>query len=643
MSKPIFNNKDYKSKNTQAEIFISEQWFSKMLLSMGEAVIVTDKKGDVTTMNEIAEELTGWRLSDSIGKPIDDIFNAVNEQSLTPVENPINKALKENKVTFLSNHTILIKKDKSQHYIVDSAVPIHNDNMEIVGGALIFRDVTQQSLTRKKFLENKSILKGILDNTNLVIHIKDLEGKYLFINNREEKIYNIMSPDLIGGNTDAHLTKEVADESTRTDILTAKQASLLKYEQVIKHADGTDHNYQTSKFPLYDSDNKMYAICTISYEATENNNDEIKKKLEKQNTILKNESEYDELTENMPNMFFSIDRFFKYSSFNKACEIFTGRKAEEIIGKSMKEVFPIGELLFLIESKEVMKTGKAINFMSTFAFNKNVFTYHLNIFPTKKGISVLMTDLTKQRKSEIEGIELVKSLQKKNKELQQYAFTVAHDLRTPIAKVLTLVSLYNIDTDYKINDKSIIENVASEIADLDNLLNDLNMTISQDNEQKQKEYVDFDTELKLITKVLENEIIESNAVITAEFQKPGGIVTVKSYLYSIIFNLISNAIKYRSEKIPLTIHLQTNQDAKFICLSVKDNGRGIDMKKNGDKVFGLYNRFNSKKIMGQGIGLNLVKARAELLGGKAEVESDVNHGSIFKIFFPRNYNENTIS
>jgi signal transduction histidine kinase len=117
------------------------------------------------------------------------------------------------------------------------------------------------------------------------------------------------------------------------------------------------------------------------------------------------------------------------------------------------------------------------------------------------------------------------------------------------------------------------------------------------------------------------------------------MITVKSYLYSIMYNLLSNAIKYRSSEVPLTIHLNTLQDKDNICLSVKDNGMGIDMKKHGDKIFGLYNRFHGKKIEGKGIGLNLVRAQAESLGGKVEVGSTVNHGSTFKIFLPLNHHE----
>jgi|GEM_PF-1509955 len=627
-----------------ADVYNNGEWFSKILLRMGDAVIATDQEGVVLSMNQVAEDLTGWKFSESKGKPIDSIFNAINDHTLLPIENPIKIAIKEEREILLANHTILIKKDKTQRIIVDSAVPIHGDNEEIIGGALIFRDITEQSLNQKKLVESQGLLNGIMENTSLVIYIKDLEGKFLLINRQKEKVYNIKASELIGKKSAVHLTEEQATLSEKIHTRVIVEKHLIEYEELIKHTDGTLHDYHTSKFPLYDDENKIYAVCAISADISESKkNIEMKEKIAIQEAILKSEIRYDELTKNMPNMFFSLDCSLRHTSFNKACETFTGRKAEEIIGKTIQEVFPSVEPLFLHEYKEVLKTGKAQNFVSTFTVGENTFTYIVNIFPTENGISVLMTDLTRQKKSEVATLELVENLQKKNKDLRQFAYTVSHDLRAPIARVLGLVTLSNIDPEYKIKSKTILENVAIEITDLDNIVKDMNATISVRDEKKKKEYITFETELNLIKKVLEREIVESKAFITSDFQNLEGIVTVKSYLYSIMYNLLSNAIKYRSSEVPLTIHLYTRQDKDVICLSVKDNGMGIDMEKNGDKIFGLYNRFHGKKIEGKGIGLNLVKAQAESLGGEVKVESTLNYGSTFKIFLPINHTRDAIN
>ncbi|MEO8085744.1 MAG: PAS domain S-box protein [Bacteroidota bacterium] len=626
-----------KKRNLTAkdEIFISNEWFRKTLLSMGEAVIATDKKGTVTSMNTVAEELTGYKMTESQSKPIDNIFNAIDEHSLLQTKNPIYKALAENRLMLLANHTILIKKDKTERYIVDSAAPIHNEHDEVVGGVLIFRDVTEQTLSKKKLIESEGLLMGIMRNTNLVVYIKDLDGKYLLLNHQKEKVYNIKASELIGKNTIGHLSKEDADMSRRTDKQAINNKQLVEFEQAIRHADGTIHSYHTSKFPLYDEEHNVYAVCSVSTDISESKkNIEMNEKLSIQAVLLKSEMRYDELTENMPNMFFSLDHNLVYTSFNKACEKFTALKAEDVIGKKIKEMMAGTTPLFLTEYKEVIETGKAVSFVSTFIFNESPYIFIVNIYPTEKGISILMTDLTREKKSERATLELVDNLQKKNKDLRLFAYTVSHDLRAPIARVIGLIHLAGTNPEFKINDKTILENVASEVASLDDVVKDMNTIISVRDEGKQKEYISFKTELNLIIKVLENEILESRAMIIDDFEHAEGITTVKSYLYSIMFNLLSNAIKYRSNERELIIRLKTEEDNGLIQLSVKDNGMGIDMKKNGDKVFGLYNRFHGKIIDGKGIGLNLVKTQAESLGGKVEVESIVNEGSTFKIFLP---------
>ena len=108
--------------------------------------------------------------------------------------------------------------------------------------------------------------------------------------------------------------------------------------------------------------------------------------------------------------------------------------------------------------------------------------------------------------------------------------------------------------------------------------------------------------------------------------------TVRNYLYSILYNLLSNALKFRNPDTQLRIHVQTRIEGDFVCLSVKDNGMGVDLTTNRSKVFGLYRKFHG--LPGKGAGLHLVKAQAESLGGKVEVDSKVNEGSEFRIYLP---------
>jgi len=105
-----------------------------------------------------------------------------------------------------------------------------------------------------------------------------------------------------------------------------------------------------------------------------------------------------------------------------------------------------------------------------------------------------------------------------------------------------------------------------------------------------------------------------------------------AYLYSILYNLVTNAIKYKSKYryLLITISAKVN-DVNELIITVADNGIGMDMDKVKDKLFKLYSRFNTH-VAGDGMGLFLVKTQVEALGGRIQVESEVNKGSSFHIY-----------
>ena len=142
----------------------SEKNLSITLNSIGDAVIATDTKGRVTRMNPIAEKLTGWSLSEAKGHPLIEVFNIINEATRKQMKSPAEKVMREGTIVGLANHTVLISKNGTETPIADSGAPIKNDQGDIFGIILVFRDISEkiEAEKQKKALKAEAMRTGQL-------------------------------------------------------------------------------------------------------------------------------------------------------------------------------------------------------------------------------------------------------------------------------------------------------------------------------------------------------------------------------------------------------------------------------------------------------------------------------------------------
>ncbi|HHT18603.1 MAG: methanogen output domain 1-containing protein [Euryarchaeota archaeon] len=134
----------------------SEKWLSTTLESIGDAVIATDKQGKIKFMNPVACEITGWNHDDAIGRPLSEIFRVINEDNSSIVDDPVVKVVENDAIIGLPSQVCLINKKGHHIPIDDSSAPIKDENGNIIGVALVFRDVTQR---RKEAKEREALLK----------------------------------------------------------------------------------------------------------------------------------------------------------------------------------------------------------------------------------------------------------------------------------------------------------------------------------------------------------------------------------------------------------------------------------------------------------------------------------------------------
>ncbi len=135
------------------------------LKSIGDGVIAVDTEGRITGMNPIAESLTEWGKEEAMGRPIDEVFYIINEETRKPAENPVERALREGRIVGLANHSVLVSRSGKEYNIADSAAPIVDDSGNIHGVVLVFRDVTEKMRVEKELskirrLESVGLLAG---------------------------------------------------------------------------------------------------------------------------------------------------------------------------------------------------------------------------------------------------------------------------------------------------------------------------------------------------------------------------------------------------------------------------------------------------------------------------------------------------
>lgn len=143
------------------------------LRSIGDAVIVTDIQARITFLNRVAVEMTGWEAEAAAGRPCEDVFNIVNEQTGKPAVNPIERVLKEGRVVGLANHTALIRRDGTQIPIDDSGAPIRDSNGVVTGAVLVFHDISERKQAEERIHHLNSVLKAIRNVNQLITQEND--------------------------------------------------------------------------------------------------------------------------------------------------------------------------------------------------------------------------------------------------------------------------------------------------------------------------------------------------------------------------------------------------------------------------------------------------------------------------------------
>lgn len=325
-----------------------------------------------------------------------------------------------------------------------------------------------------------------------------------------------------------------------------------------------------------------------------------------------------------------------------------GLPSEKIIGNYIYEYFDNKDhFVSIIEALKYGVTTHEIVFKTT--TDKKTFPANISLTdlePAVQGIGVVVTDLTEKKKYEDallnnqkELEEKINELNKTNANLEEFIHVISHDLKEPLRKIV----MYNgrIDASYLSEADTKSMNVMKVSAlRLNSLVDDL-VSYSSHTAQEERTKLDLSTVISEVTDDLEIIINDKKAQI-----KIGSLPVLKAskvQMRQLFANLITNAIKYSKPDNPPVIEISQidnfeseipNQDNQFIKIQIKDNGIGME-KTHLLKIFTIFQRLHAKnEYSGNGIGLAICKKIMENHSGNITVESNLNEGTTFNLYFP---------
>lgn len=267
---------------------------------------------------------------------------------------------------------------------------------------------------------------------------------------------------------------------------------------------------------------------------------------------------------------------------------------------------------------------------NTFKYSQWEFIGTVNEQGEIKEILCMGYDVTQLMEALQRSEMLLEVSSEQNVQLRNFTYIVSHNIRSHSANLTALVQFLE-QTDNEEEKATYLEMLKVSTAQLEQTILNLNEILTvQENIAKPKKSVLLKTEVNKALQVLNGLILEVNATVHLHIPDTMEVSIVPSYLDSILLNLLSNAIKYRSRDRALVIDILAGTKADKWWLTIKDNGIGLDLKRYGQKIFGMYKTFHNNEDA-RGFGLYLTKNQVEAMKGTIEVNSKPNEGSEFTV------------
>ncbi|MGD1716172.1 PAS domain-containing sensor histidine kinase [Dapis sp. BLCC M172] len=533
-------------------------------------------------------------------------------------------------------------------------------------------------------LEKKQgILEAIIDNSTAIIHIQDIEGKYILINRHFQETFNLAKDQVIGKTNYDFFSREIAENSSHINQIVTESKKCLTVEEILPDKNGYN-SYISTKFPLYNLDGCLYAIGSISTNINyrkelqillANLNEELENRVAERTICLKQLNEQlkmemsaktqaNKMAEKMANelsqhartvdsiLNASVDPIYLFDSSGKYTYVSLtgaeslGMKPNDMIGKTATELGFSKEIIqeFDEQIKKVFTTGKSVKSEGCFSTRKGEIDYEYIISPVvdrEENIEAVVStfhDITERRHIQLE-LELAKeAAEAANQAKSRFLANISHELKTPLNAIIGYGDLLH----EEINDLGYqdltndLNKIRFESQKLLKMIQEI-IDISKIEANKMKLYLeDFNLSslIKNVVKSVEPLVVKNGNILKVEGVEDIGIMYADPIkVQQIISNLLSNSAKFTHQG---EINLRVSRQRDKIVICVTDNGVGmsLDQIKYLFKPFTQSDESTTRQYEGTGLGLAISQRFCQMMGGNITVDSKVSLGSTFTVCLP---------
>lgn len=588
----------------------------RLLLATGRQIISSDGKnlGAVVVMHDITEQKEAEReiyeSNKELAQALEELQSA--EEQLIETNNELEQRVKERTGELLASEEEL-------------------------------RKTLENALKLSKTIEEREhFLSSILDQTPVSTWIANAEGTQIRVNEACLKLFNVTDPESGLGKynilKDESLTEKPFFKDIQAVFSEGKIATFETEYNVghVKHVnipDGRTVVVVATIFPIKNPEGRV-THAVIQHE-------DVTQRKQAEKALKESELLFRTIANASPVTLWMSGKEGGISYINQTWLDWTGRCFEDhleqgwsysIVTEDREEV--IAKYLHNFQTRQYYKADFRIrhqNGLTRWCVAEGVPRYLANgEFAGYVGSCI---DITERKMAEKALKEKNAELKKINADLDNFVYTASHDLKSPISNIegLTLLLEKKLKERIENPEQKILEMIGQSVSRFKRTIGDLTEIAKvQKNLEFEMEEISFKEVLEDVKDDIQEMIVQSGASIREELTVET-ITYARHNLRSILYNLLSNAIKYSSPARPVQIDVNTYPEGKDIVLSVKDNGLGIS-ENNLPKLFTMFKRLHSH-VEGTGIGLYMIKRIVENKGGRIEVESKLNHGTCFRVYF----------